>query len=154
MRSDGRHESKLYVDSGPSSTQTVGVFRMKGREVFEHAVGLITDVIVDAFNATGLTTEDVAGSSRIRPTSESSMLQRAVLLHREDGVDRRPHGDTSAASIPLALAVAVEHGHVEEGDFVLFEAHGWQLHLGLRARTLVSGVVRVPINLGCVHTSA
>ena len=55
LRSDGRHKSKLYVDGGPSSTQTVGHLRMEGREVFKHAVGMITDVIVDAFEATGMT---------------------------------------------------------------------------------------------------
>lgn len=57
LRSDGRHKSKLYVDGGPSSTQTVGYLRMEGREVFKHAVGMITDVIVDAFKATGATAE-------------------------------------------------------------------------------------------------
>ena len=53
LRSDGRHKAKLFVDGGPSTTQTVGHLRMEGREVFKHAVGMITDVIVDAFNATG-----------------------------------------------------------------------------------------------------
>ena len=53
LRSDGRHRSKLYVDGGPSSTQTVGHLRMEGREVFKHAVAMITDVIYDAFKATG-----------------------------------------------------------------------------------------------------
>jgi 3-oxoacyl-[acyl-carrier-protein] synthase III len=59
LRSDGRHKSKLYVDGGPSSTQTVGHLRMEGREVFKHAVGMITDVIVDAFEATGMTADDI-----------------------------------------------------------------------------------------------
>src|SRR4029079_18084610 len=59
LRSDGRHQSKLYVDGGPSSTKTVGYLRMEGREVFKHAVGMITDVIVDAFNATNLTADDI-----------------------------------------------------------------------------------------------
>src|SRR6185312_15480417 len=59
LRSDGRHQSKLYVDGGPSSTGTVGHLRMEGREVFKHAVGMITDMIVDAFNATNLTANDI-----------------------------------------------------------------------------------------------
>lgn len=59
LRSDGRHKDKLFVDGGPSSTQTVGHLRMEGREVFKHAVGMITDVIVDAFEATGTTADDV-----------------------------------------------------------------------------------------------
>ncbi|HBF55510.1 MAG TPA: 3-oxoacyl-ACP synthase, partial [Afipia sp.] len=59
LRSDGRHKDKLFVDGGPSSTQTVGHLRMEGREVFKHAVGMITDVIVDAFDATGTTADDI-----------------------------------------------------------------------------------------------
>src|SRR4029450_6287796 len=59
LRSDGRHKSKLYVDGGPGSTKTVGHLKMEGREVFKHAVGMITDVIVDAFEATGTTAEDL-----------------------------------------------------------------------------------------------
>ena len=59
LRSDGRHKSKLYVDGGPSTTQTVGHLRMEGREVFKHAVGMITDVIVDAFEATGTSADDI-----------------------------------------------------------------------------------------------
>ena len=59
LRSDGRHKAKLYVDGGPSSTQTVGHLRMEGREVFKHAVAMITDVIEDAFKATGYTADDI-----------------------------------------------------------------------------------------------
>ena len=59
LRSDGRHKDKLYVDGGPSSTQTVGHLRMEGREVFKHAVAMITDVIEDAFEATGYTADDI-----------------------------------------------------------------------------------------------
>src|SRR6185437_15239519 len=59
LRSDGRHKSKLYVDGGPGSTKTVGHLKMEGREVFKHAVGMITDVIVDAFKATGTSADDL-----------------------------------------------------------------------------------------------
>ena len=126
LRSDGRHKSKLYVDGGPSSTQTVGLLRMEGREVFKHAVGMITDVIVDAFNATGLTADDIdwfiphQANKRIIDASANKLHiapQKVVLT-----VDL--HGNTSAASIPLALAVAVKDGRVKKGDLLLFEAMG------------------------------
>jgi 3-oxoacyl-[acyl-carrier-protein] synthase III len=126
LRSDGQHKSKLYVDGGPSSTQTVGYLRMEGREVFKHAVGMITDVIVDALNATGLSVEDIdwfiphQANKRIIDASAHKLHiapQKVVLT-----VDR--HGNTSAASIPLALDVAVKDGRVKNGDLLLLEAMG------------------------------
>ena len=126
LRSDGRHKSKLFVDGGPGSTKTVGYLRMEGREVFKHAVGMITDVIVDAFNATGFTADDIAwfiphqANKRIIDASAHKLHiapQKVVLT-----VDK--HGNTSAASIPLALSVAVKDGRVKKGDLVLFEAMG------------------------------
>jgi 3-oxoacyl-[acyl-carrier-protein] synthase-3 len=126
LRSDGRHKSKLYVDGGPSSTKTVGYLRMEGKEVFKHAVGMITDVIVDAFNATGLSAEDITwfiphqANKRIIDASAHKLHiapQKVVLT-----VDR--HGNTSAASIPLAIDVAVKDGRVKKGDLVLLEAMG------------------------------
>jgi 3-oxoacyl-[acyl-carrier-protein] synthase-3 len=126
LRSDGRHQSKLFVDGGPSSTQTVGHLRMEGREVFKHAVGMITDVIVDAFNATGATAEDIdwfiphQANKRIIDASAHKLHiapQKVVLT-----VDQ--HGNTSAASIPLALCVAVRDGRVKKGDLLLLEAMG------------------------------
>lgn len=126
LRSDGRHKSKLFVDGGPGSTKTVGHLRMEGREVFKHAVGMITDVIVDAFNATGFTADDInwfiphQANKRIIDASAHKLHiapQKVVLT-----VDK--HGNTSAASIPLALSVAVRDGRVKKGDLVLFEAMG------------------------------
>jgi 3-oxoacyl-[acyl-carrier-protein] synthase-3 len=126
LRSDGRHKSKLYVDGGPSSTQTVGLLRMEGREVFKHAVGMITDVITDAFKASGITADDIdwfvphQANKRIIDASAHKLHiapQKVVLT-----VDR--HGNTSAASIPLALSVAVADGRVKRGDLVLLEAMG------------------------------
>jgi 3-oxoacyl-[acyl-carrier-protein] synthase-3 len=126
LRSDGRHKSKLYVDGGPSSTQTVGYIRMEGREVFKHAVGMITDVIVDAFNASGLSADDIdwfvphQANKRIIDASAHKLHiapEKVVLT-----VDR--HGNTSAASIPLALSVAVGDGRIKKGDLVLLEAMG------------------------------
>ncbi|MGJ5120819.1 beta-ketoacyl-ACP synthase III [Bradyrhizobium oligotrophicum] len=126
LRSDGRHKAKLYVDGGPSSTQTVGHLRMEGREVFKHAVGMITDVIVDAFDATGLSAETIdwfvphQANKRIIDASAHKLHiapEKVVLT-----VDR--HGNTSAASIPLALDVAVKDGRIKRGDVVLLEAMG------------------------------
>ncbi len=126
LRSDGRHKSKLYVDGGPSSSQTVGHLRMEGREVFKHAVGMITDVIVAAFKASGITADDIdwfvphQANKRIIDASAHKLHiapQKVVLT-----VDR--HGNTSAASIPLALAVAVADGRLKKGDLVLLEAMG------------------------------
>ncbi len=126
LRSDGAHKDKLYVDGGPSSTQTVGHLRMEGREVFKHAVGMITDVIVDAFAATGTTANDIdwlvphQANKRIIDASAKKLdiaPQKVVLT-----VDR--HGNTSAASIPLALATAADDGRIKRGDLVMLEAMG------------------------------
>jgi len=126
LRSDGRHKAKLYVDGGPSSTQTVGHLRMEGKEVFKHAVGMITDVIYDAFKATGITADDIdwlvphQANKRIIDASAQKLHiapQKVVLT-----VDQ--HGNTSAASIPLALCTAVQDGRIKRGDLILFEAMG------------------------------
>jgi len=126
LRSDGRHKAKLYVDGGPSSTGTVGHLRMEGREVFRHAVANITDVIEDAFEATGYTAKDVdwfvphQANKRIIDGSAQKLgidPQKVVMT-----VDR--HGNTSAASIPLALGAAVADGRIKKGDLVLLEAMG------------------------------
>ena len=126
LRSDGRHKSKLYVDGGPGSTKTVGHLKMEGREVFKHAVGMITDVIVDAFEATGTKAEDLdwfiphQANKRIIDASAHKLHiapQKVVLT-----VDL--HGNTSAASIPLALCTAVRDGRVKKGDLLMLEAMG------------------------------
>lgn len=126
LRSDGRHRAKLFVDGGPSTTGTVGHLRMEGREVFKHAVGMITDVIVDAFAATGLDAETVdwfvphQANQRIITASADKLgitMDKVVLT-----VDR--HGNTSAASIPLALDAAVKDGRIKRGQTVLIEAMG------------------------------
>ena len=126
LRSDGAHRDKLYVDGGPSTTGTVGHLRMEGREVFKHAVGMITDVIVSAFDATGFTADDIdwlvphQANKRIIDGSARKLgipLEKVVVT-----VDQ--HGNTSAASIPLALAAAAEDGRIRQGDLVLLEAMG------------------------------
>jgi 3-oxoacyl-[acyl-carrier-protein] synthase III len=132
LRSDGRHKAKLFVDGGPSSTQTVGHLRMEGREVFKHAVGMITDVIVDAFKATGVTADDIdwfvphQANKRIIDAMGKKLglpAERVVVT-----VDR--HANTSAASVPLALAEAWGDGRIRAGDLVLLEALGGGLTWG------------------------
>ena len=126
LRSDGRHREKLYVDGGPSSTMTTGHLRMEGKEVFKHAVGMITDVIVDAFAATGYSAETIdwfvphQANRRIITASAEKLsidLSKVVLTVQD-------HGNTSAASIPLALDTAVRDGRIRKGQVVLIEAMG------------------------------
>jgi len=126
LRSDGRHKAKLYVDGGPSSTQTVGHLRMEGREVFKHAVAMITDVIEDAFKTTGYSAADIdwfvphQANKRIIDGSAHKLgiaPEKVVIT-----VDR--HGNTSAASIPLALADAVADRRIKRGHLILLEAMG------------------------------
>jgi 3-oxoacyl-[acyl-carrier-protein] synthase-3 len=126
LRSDGRHKSKLYVDGGPSSTGTVGHLRMEGREVFRHAVAMITDVVEDAFKATGYTVADIdwfiphqANKRIIDGSAHKLGISPSKIVTT---VDR--HGNTSAASIPLALADAVADRRVKRGDLLLLEAMG------------------------------
>ena len=126
LRSDGRHKSKLYVDGGPSSTGTVGHLRMEGREVFRHAVAMITDVVEDAFRTTGFTVADIdwfiphQANKRIIDGSAHKLGIAPTKV--VSTVDR--HGNTSAASIPLALADAVADRRVKRGDLLLLEAMG------------------------------
>ncbi len=126
LRSDGRHREKLYVDGGPSTTGTVGHLRMSGREVFRHAVSMVTDVMTDAFAATGTTAEDLdwfvphqANRRIIDASAEKLHIAPAKIV-----VTVENHGNTSAASIPLALAAAVADGRIKPGQLVMIEAMG------------------------------
>jgi len=126
LRSDGRHREKLYVDGGPSTTKTVGHLRMEGREVFKHAVGMVTDVIKACFDDAGVTAADIdwfvphqANRRIIDASADKLGLAREKVVVT---VDR--HGNTSAASIPLALDVAVKDGRIKKGDLVMIEAMG------------------------------
>jgi 3-oxoacyl-[acyl-carrier-protein] synthase-3 len=126
LRSDGRYRSKLYVDGGPSSTGTVGHLRMEGREVFRFAVGMITEVVEAAFKATGYEAKDIdwfvphQANKRIIDGSAHKLgiAPEKIIVT----VDR--HGNTSAASIPLALAEAARDGRIRPGQLVLLEAMG------------------------------
>lgn len=126
LRSDGRYRDKLYVNGGPGSTRTTGVLKMEGKEVFRFAVGMVTDVVRDAFAATGTTPDDLTwfvphqANRRIITASAEKLgiaPEKVVIT-----VDR--HGNTSAASIPLALDVACKDGRIKRGDLVMIEAIG------------------------------
>ncbi|MDZ7823721.1 MAG: beta-ketoacyl-ACP synthase III [Ahrensia sp.] len=126
LRSDGSHKEKLYVDGGVSTTQTTGHLRMIGKEVFKHAVGMITDVIEDSFATAGITGEQIdwfvphQANKRIIDASAKKLgipSDKVVVT-----VDQ--HGNTSAASVPLALSVAVADGRIKKNDLVLLEAMG------------------------------
>jgi 3-oxoacyl-[acyl-carrier-protein] synthase-3 len=126
LRSDGRYADKLHVDGGPSSTMTVGHLRMEGREVFKHAVINIHAVMAETIEAAGLTPGDIdwfVPHQANRRILEGTVKKLGVT---EDKVvitlDR--HGNTSAASIPLALDEAVRDGRINRGDLVLMEAMG------------------------------
>ncbi|RST87350.1 ketoacyl-ACP synthase III [Aquibium carbonis] len=126
LRSDGTHKMKLYVDGGPSTTQTVGHLRMEGREVFKHAVGMITDVIEATFATAGITADDLdwfvphQANKRIIDAS----AKKLGIAEEKVVVTVDLHGNTSAASVPLALSVAVADGRIKRGDLVLLEAMG------------------------------
>ncbi len=126
LRSDGSHKEKLYVDGGPSTTGKVGFLRMEGKEVFKHAVGMITDVVENTFAQGGITADQLdwfvphQANRRIIEASAKKLgipLEKVVIT-----VDQ--HGNTSAASVPLALATAVNDGRIKQGDLVLLEAMG------------------------------
>ena len=126
LRSDGAHKDKLFVDGGPSTTKTVGHLRMEGREVFKHAVGMITDVIEDVFAQAGITAADLdwfvphQANKRIIDASAKKLgidPEKVVIT-----VDH--HGNTSAASVPLALTEAIGDGRIRKGDLILLEAMG------------------------------
>jgi 3-oxoacyl-[acyl-carrier-protein] synthase-3 len=126
LRSDGRHREKLFVDGGPSTTGTTGHLRMSGKEVFRHAVGMVTDVMTDAFNATGLSVDDLdwfvphqANERIIDASADKIGLDRNKIVKTVS-----LHGNTSAASVPLALAAATADGRIKKGDIVMIEAMG------------------------------
>jgi 3-oxoacyl-[acyl-carrier-protein] synthase-3 len=126
LRSDGSHKDKLFVDGGPGTTGTVGHLRMEGREVFKHAVGMITDVIEATYSEAGITSEDIdwfvphQANKRIIDAS----AKKLGIAEEKVVTTVQVHGNTSAASVPLALSVAVADGRIKKGDLVLLEAMG------------------------------
>jgi 3-oxoacyl-[acyl-carrier-protein] synthase-3 len=126
IRSDGRYKDKLYVDGGAGSTKTVGHLRMEGKEVFRHAVTNLADTVRHTFDETGLTGADIdwfvphqANRRIIDATADKLGIDRNHVV-----VTVERHGNTSAASIPLALAEAHADGRIKPGQLVLIEAMG------------------------------
>jgi 3-oxoacyl-[acyl-carrier-protein] synthase-3 len=126
LHADGRHNDLLFVDGGPSTTGTVGKLRMKGREVFRHAVINLADVLNEVLAAAGLTSADVdwvvphqANARILDATAKKLGLPREKVVVT---VDR--HANTSAASVPLAFDTAVKDGRIKRGDLVVLEAMG------------------------------
>jgi len=126
LHADGRHNDLLFVDGGPSTTGTVGKLRMKGREVFRHAVVNLADVMNEVLEDAGLSAADVdwvvphQANARILDATAKKLglpAEKVVVT-----VDR--HANTSAASVPLAFDTAVKDGRIKRGDVVVLEAMG------------------------------
>ena len=126
LHADGRHNDMLFVDGGPSTTGTVGKLRMKGREVFRHAVINLADVLSEVLSAAGLSPEDVdwvvphqANARILDATAKKLGLPAEKVVMTVD-----QHANTSAASVPLAFDTAVKDGRIQRGDTVVLEAMG------------------------------
>ena len=126
LHADGRHNDLLFVDGGPSTTGTVGKLRMKGREVFRHAVVNLADVLREVLSAAELESDDVdwvvphqANARILEATAKKLNLPSEKVVVT---VDR--HANTSAASVPLALDAAVKDGRIKRGDIIVLEAMG------------------------------
>jgi len=126
LRSNGEHWEKLYVDGGPSLTQSVGFVRMEGKEVFRHAVGMISDVVEGAFE-----------KANIEPSELNWFVPHQANKRIIDGAGKKlkipadkvivtvdKHANTSAASVPMALSIGVADGRIKQGDLVMLEAMG------------------------------
>jgi 3-oxoacyl-[acyl-carrier-protein] synthase-3 len=126
LHADGRHNDLLFVDGGPSTTGTVGKLRMKGREVFRHAVVNLADVMSEVLDAAGLKSDDVdwvvphqANARILDATAKKLSLPAEKIVVTVD-----KHANTSAASVPLAFDTAVRDGRIKRGDVVVLEAMG------------------------------
>ena len=126
LHADGRHNDLLFVDGGPSTTGTVGKLRMKGREVFRHAVINLADVLNEVLEAAGLTSADVdwvvphqANARILDATAKKLGLPSEKVVVTVD-----EHANTSAASVPLAFDTAIKDGRIQRGDIVVLEAMG------------------------------
>lgn len=132
LHSDGAHNDLLYVSGGPSTTRDTGFLRMEGREVFRHAVVKLAEVADEVMEKVGVTGSDVdwivphqANLRIIESTAKKTgvpMEKVVVTVH--------DHGNTSAASIPLALSIAVGDGRIQPGNLLLMEAIGGGLAWG------------------------
>jgi len=126
LHADGKHNELLYVDGGPSTTGTVGKLRMKGKEVFRHAVTNLANVLNETLAAADIDPDDVdwvvphqANARIIDATAKKLGLDPGKVIMTVD-----QHANTSAASVPLALDVAVRDGRIKPGDIIVLEAMG------------------------------
>ncbi|MCZ4270822.1 beta-ketoacyl-ACP synthase III [Maritalea porphyrae] len=126
LRSNGEHWRKLYVDGGPSLTQSVGFVRMEGKEVFRHAVGMISDVVEGAFEKANVEPSDLdwfvphqANKRIIDGAGKKLKIPAEKVIVTVD-----KHANTSAASVPMALSIGVADGRIKQGDLVMLEAMG------------------------------
>ena len=126
LHSDGRYHNKLYVDGGPSTTKTVGLLRMEGREVFKHAVTNLASVVGEVTALAGISASEIdwlvphqANRRILEGTAKKLGIPEARVVITVD-----KHGNTSAASIPLAFDEAVRDGRIKRGQLVLMEAMG------------------------------
>jgi 3-oxoacyl-[acyl-carrier-protein] synthase-3 len=131
LHSDGQFRDLLYVDGG-TSTGTTGYLRMQGKEVFRHAIEKLAETAHSALHRAGLTADDVAW---IVPHQANIRIIEGTAKRMQVGMDRvvvtvQDHGNTSAASIPLALSVGVERGQIKQGDLLVAEAIGGGLAWG------------------------
>lgn len=132
LNSDGRFREILYVSGGPSATQSTGHLIMEGKEVFRHAVEKLAACTVDVVAKAGLTTDDIdcviphqANLRIIKRTADKLGIDESKVV-----ITVQDHGNTSAASIPLAMSVGKQRGQVREGDLVVTEAIGGGLAWG------------------------
>ena len=126
LHADGAQHDLLYVDGGPSSTQTVGHLRMKGREVFRHAVVNLAEVLGEVLEDAGVSSDDIdwvvphqANKRILDATAKKLGIPDEKVIVTVD-----QHANTSAASVPLAFDVARKDGRIKPGDLVMFEAMG------------------------------
>jgi 3-oxoacyl-[acyl-carrier-protein] synthase-3 len=126
LHADGAHNQLLYVDGGPSTTGTVGKLRMKGREVFRHAVTNLTSVLLEVVESAGIVVEDIdwlvphqANARILDATARKLGMSPDKVVMTVD-----QHANTSAASVPLALDAAIRDGRIRQGDLVMLEAMG------------------------------
>lgn len=132
LNSDGRHRDILYVDGGPSSNQSTGFLRMQGKEVFRHAIEKLAKTAHTALDRAGLKAEDVTW---IVPHQANLRIIKGTAQKMGLGMERvivtvQDHGNTSAASIPLALSLGKASGKIKEGDLIVTEAIGGGLAWG------------------------
>ena len=126
LHSDGRHRESLFVDGGPSATQSTGFLRMQGKEVFRHAVTNLANVVKEALDANGLSSGDVdwvvphqANQRILDATARKLSIDPARVISTV-----AMHANTSAASVPLALTTATSDGRIKKGDLLILEAMG------------------------------